>query len=1521
MQISDMNVWMHHAESTEGIVFNNINIAHADTVCARLTNDIGGPVVGVPVNFAKTDDASDALYGIGFLGSNNVSSDVTGKACTVYYMYEWEVNELMSDYDPDNPTSVDFSIEATCESNIEDDFLVNFNYDLQIDGYANVEQEVVELRWVGEMSYASATDHVITYADSLELWVEVKDSSGVGINGVPIQLRIDNVGVEPTGIISETIIYSGPTVSDSIAGYNGRAFFLYYNDLLDNQEDIVEAYIINPYNESEVYYEISTSITSLTPSDYATYLVNNISLSANPSEIIIPNSAIDSTFTINLNATVRDSIGIAIEGANVWYQNLNPNMGTIPQPGYQESNFEGSTTMPLFVSSSATGYDTLRSYVIDPITGSAISDSVIIHILTETEYYIQQIGDIFTWVNSSEILINNVNVNVTDTLFARVTDLNGGPVENVPVTFSKITPGIGYLSQSVVTTDASGLAKTVFTVNPSELQESDGSVEVVFDIFVDGSEIAPLSETITVNVEGSLNIEYDIEEFHYYPDGDALTHIIGEGSNISVIVKDEFGVGVSDVPVRFQLSENARNSNGELNTALVYTCCGDDSTSSGNQNGVATVTYTNVSGGSDILNAFVNDPINADTILHEDSITINTDEFMDMFVFVSSGELLLDNVNVSVTDTISARVTNAAGSPIPNIPISFVKETSGIGYISDGLVNTDSTGLAFTVFTVTPEYFPEDQGIVDVEFTISIFGQEEETSQTETISVNIEGANEIEYDVSEFHFYATDVPSPVSINHVTDDTTSSSISVIAKNNVGVGVSNVPIRFELLPISRDTYGVLSTALAYTCEAGDSTSSCVTSGTATVNYTYYRDDIVSDDNDFVRAYIVDPLDASNVLLEDTLAIINSTASEFALPAVSYMNAWASTPQLSITTLDSAYSDTIFSSALDINGGAINSVMFQYVLDDPTLGQLSHSIFTSDSTGIAKSIYTSLPGIVDTTIRVSVSIPDTDISSSEVEIRIIDNLPQCPECVPELSLISDYYTLPAGNENEIVIANITATMVDSLGNIPEENTGIEFEALQQDENGDWNNIGSIEPFSTFDIDGFAYTVFSMENSSGIANIIGSSNGLKDTLQIWLNSTDASFVEIVEPYPNEIMVQGGGGLESTQVTTQVRDGNGNLVSDPYWVQFEISQPAPAGTHLNGDNSSIVEVIESSNGQASVTLNAGTDPGSVRMRIEVYDYDDVSLETEIASAEGIPVTIVTGPPNTGEINYSYVDITSIGGGLYEVPVSVMLVDLHSNPVSDSTNVYFWMEWQNNAYDETVQYVVDDAVKWGTTETDSLSYICIQDLIIAGIPPTVTTYWEALDPPAQIEGEAKTGMENSTSEAFPGVAWTNVIYSSGNIFANTVLKAQTYNSEGAFLIVDSRDTHGGAPLLLPFQPGQIAVSSTANFWDFSIFGTPTDVITITATLTDYYQYPIDLGRLQLTAPGADILSDVTQYTDENGQVEWDIQYTDAVTPPTGVDPPISYQDFTSTIVVQLLDPLQTSSDPLDILLIKSQIDN
>ena len=182
---------------------------------------------------------------------------------------------------------------------------------------------------------------------------------------------------------------------------------------------------------------------------------------------------------------------------------------------------------------------------------------------------------------------------------------------------------------------------------------------------------------------------------------------------------------------------------------------------------------------------------------------------------------------------------------------------------------------------------------------------------------------------------------------------------------------------------------------------------------------------------------------------------------------------------------------------------------------------------------------------------------------------------------------------------------------------------------------------------------------------------------------TTQPSYIDIVPPFPNEIMVQGGGGIESTDVDVAIKDGTGNYISIPFRVRFKL-MGAPLGCHMDGDDDDdgIVDVL-SQNGISTVSVISGNRPGAVQLRVELFPDNDGIIDDSqepIAVAEGTPVTIATGPPAQGVINYSYVDITTIGGGLYQIPVSVDIWDIHSNPVADSTNVYFSVRGYAPAY-------------------------------------------------------------------------------------------------------------------------------------------------------------------------------------------------------------------------------------------------
>ena len=181
-----------------------------------------------------------------------------------------------------------------------------------------------------------------------------------------------------------------------------------------------------------------------------------------------------------------------------------------------------------------------------------------------------------------------------------------------------------------------------------------------------------------------------------------------EQTSISVIAKNNAGVGVADVLVRFDLDEVIipdpdRNSFGELSSGYEYTCCGeadegsgdgeetyscDDGSgcdpegepctdgsecslataggSSGGQNGVATVIYTNISEGIDELRAYILDPNDANIVLWDDTIIINSipncPDCSEALTLISEDYILPDSFGIESTN-IYAFYTDSLGNP------------------------------------------------------------------------------------------------------------------------------------------------------------------------------------------------------------------------------------------------------------------------------------------------------------------------------------------------------------------------------------------------------------------------------------------------------------------------------------------------------------------------------------------------------------------------------------------------------------------------------------------------------------------------------------------------------------------------------------------------------------------------------------------------------------------------------------------------------------------------------------------
>ena len=379
-------------------------------------------------------------------------------------------------------------------------------------------------------------------------------------------------------------------------------------------------------------------------------------------------------------------------------------------------------------------------------------------------------------------------------------------------------------------------------------------------------------------------------------------------------------------------------------------------------------------------------------------------------------------------------------------------------------------------------------------------------------------------------------------------------------------------------------------------------------------------------------------------------------------------------------------------------------------------------------------------------------------------------------------------------------------------------------------------------------------------------------DSVQITIRDTSSgipAYIQIPSSHPGEIMVVGGGGSESTDICARVYDENGVLVQTPYLVTFTLGPYFPEGANLN--NAGIIDSAYTANGEACVSLNSGAAPGPIRVTA-VLMYDSVSI-----SATAIPVTIATGPPANIEAEYDPLNTMPVGGGYYQTEASAMVYDLWYNPVADSTYIYW-----------TINPIAPD------------------------------TLIEAF-----VEGVSYTGNPNLNGDSYSGLAFTTIIYSTDAIGDIGYVTALTFGADGDTVSVRINEEEGEATMT--FVPGTLILSAATTYVDFTALGASTVQLNITGTLQDYYGNPVNGAPISMNAPGAaniywpavPIANNVGT-TDEDGLVIWVVEYDIGICAwIVGSDDPAQYEDFTSSLTATLLIAQSITSDPLDILLVRT----
>ncbi len=526
--------------------------------------------------------------------------------------------------------------------------------------------------------------------------------------------------------------------------------------------------------------------------------------------------------------------------------------------------------------------------------------------------------------------------------------------------------------------------------------------------------------------------------------------------------------------------------------------------------------------------------------------------------------------------------------------------------------------------------------------------------------------------------------------------------------------------------------------------------------------------------------------------------------------------------------------------------------------------NSPVSTDSSGLATATFRDLGDPSRTgkaLITASYNHPFFGILKDTVSVRVVIRHREVNTEPSTIAMRTQYLSLPTGPNNSITKTKIYATVQDSTGEYVPDNIPVYFSL-------DPPNRGVVTAVSVTGDSGTAEATYSMGTSAGLVNVIATVNTTGDntitgSVSIPIHPGTPKYILIPPAQPNKIQVQGGGGLESTTLLAQIYDANGQLVDNEYDVEFQLGPNVPTGANIN--NHGLTDIATSNAGIASVTLNSGTGAGPVRVKATIQMADS------IIQAIKTPVTIEAGAPAYINANLDPLSSTKVGGGIYRMEAGAIVRDQYSNMVPDSTHVYWWLE------------------------NDSIS---------------------------DVLGTSFTGNENLDGDHYPGNAYTQLFYPSSVTFDTFRLHAVSWDANGDS--VQSLVTVNDSTPRFPFNPGQLLLSGTPLFWDFTLMGNPA-FVQFTATLIDAYGTAIDKGPILFSATG------VTAWFDANGNpVQIPIAVTNAqgqatlfgqfdqglCTPIPGTDPQ-QYNPFEAVASATLLLPQQVSSDEITINFIRS----
>jgi len=273
--------------------------------------------------------------------------------------------------------------------------------------------------------------------------------------------------------------------------------------------------------------------------------------------------------------------------------------------------------------------------------------------------------------------------------------------------------------------------------------------------------------------------------------------------------------------------------------------------------------------------------------------------------------------------------------------------------------------------------------------------------------------------------------------------------------------------------------------------------------------------------------------------------------------------------------------------------------------------------------------------------------------------------------VAVVSDRAGNPVADSTPVrVTAGEKFTDVNGDGIWTEHIDSLVYDA---DADGQWDPIGVIQPtserpLSFYTKNGRVTATFTAGSTPGLAyfKVTAGPVGhqVSDDIELSLISNDSVSSINLTPDWQRIQVRATGGIEWVNILASAFDAHGNPVPEGQNIDFHITAGPGGGEAINGDPVGPVSVRTNSLGQASVTLNAGTIPGTVFIRARASTV--VSTATQVTIRSGPPAYISVGAADCNVPSWEVVN--------YLNPITAVVHDQWGNEVPDSTAIWFGCE-------------------------------------------------------------------------------------------------------------------------------------------------------------------------------------------------------------------------------------------------------